>query len=240
MDYEFFALLSIILLSTQLLGRISKRIQLPAVVGALIAGILLGPSALDWVRLGTTSGGLVTMSAEIGVVLLMFTAGLGTDLKELKSNLFSSLIVAVLGIILPLICGSLAYLFYYREGLGDYDTILRTIFMGVILTATSVSITVETLQEMGKLKGKVATTILGAAVIDDILGVIVLSIITSLKDPGTKISTVFSNILWFSISIAALWFFISILKKHNKLNRESHAAVVFALVLCFFWHGWPR
>lgn len=233
MDYEFFAFLSVILLSTQLLGRISKKIKLPAVVGALIAGILLGPSALNWVRLGGASGGFITMSAEIGVVLLMFTAGLETDLKELKNNLFSSLIVAILGIFLPLLCGFFAYLGFFREGLTDYNAILKTIFMGVILTATSVSITVETLREMGKLRGKVATTILGAAVIDDVLGVVVLSVITSLKDPATKISTVFFNIFWFSLSVAVIWVIITILRKHNKLNQESPAAVAFSLVLCF-------
>lgn len=233
MNYDFFAFLSVILLMTQIMGKLSRRFNMPAVVGALIAGILLGPSVFNWVPLNGVSGGFVTMAAEIGVVLLMFTAGLETNINDLKSNLLPSAAVAVLGILFPLAGGFLSYTVYFQAGMGDYETVLTAMFMGVVLIATSVSITVEVLRELGKLSGKVGTIILGAAVIDDILGVIALSVITSLREPSAKVSSVLFNILWFFCSVVFLWWIVATLKKRGRLKAENQSAVIFALVVCF-------
>lgn len=233
MNYDFFAFLSVILLMTQVMGKVSRRFNMPIVVGALIAGILLGPSVLNWVPLNGVSGGFVTMAAEIGVVLLMFTAGLETNIKDMTSNLFPSVAVAVLGILFPLAGGFFSYTVYFREGMDDYGAVLTAVFMGVVLTATSVSITVEVLREMGKLNGKVGTIILGAAVIDDILGVIALSVITSLKQPSVKVSSVLFNIFWFFCTIAIQWWVVTMLKRHHRLKTENQSAVIFSMVFCF-------
>ncbi|MCL2109541.1 MAG: cation:proton antiporter [Oscillospiraceae bacterium] len=156
-------MLALVLILTKTFGLFTRRIHLPQVVGALLAGVVLGPALLNIVRPNELIGAL----ADIGVILLMFSAGLETDLQQLRCSLRQSLTIAVLGAILPLAGGfALASLF----GLGFYESI----FIGVILTATSVSITAETLTEMGKLSTKAGTVILGAAVIDDILGVVIL------------------------------------------------------------------
>lgn len=152
-------------LSTKVLGLASGKVNMPQVVGALLAGLILGPSILNIVSVDNT----ISVISELGVIMLMFSAGLETDLAELKKTGLASFVIALAGVVLPLVCGAGLYLFWFR-GEGDPQAVLKAIFVGVILTATSVSITVETLKEMGKLKGRVGTAILGAAVIDDILG----------------------------------------------------------------------
>ncbi|MGN1008080.1 MAG: cation:proton antiporter, partial [Butyricicoccus sp.] len=168
-SYEFLLVIAIILLSTKLLGLLSERVHMPQVVGALAAGILLGPSALNFV--GETD--FLLKTSELGVIMLMFLAGLDTDLSELKKTGVASFVIALVGVIVPLAGGTLCYEMFFHDS-GDPLDFLKAVFIGVVLTATSVSITVETLREMGKLKGKVGTAILGAAVIDDILGIIIL------------------------------------------------------------------
>ena len=151
---------------------------MPQVVGALIAGVLVGPSVLNWV--GETD--FLVKAAELGVIILMFNAGMDTDLEELKKTGFASFIIAMIGVIVPLLGGMGCYLVFDNNP-GDKMNMIKAAFIGVVLTATSVSITVETLREMGKLKSRVGTAILGAAVIDDILGIIVLTILSALTDP---------------------------------------------------------
>ena len=189
-SYNFLLFLAIILISTKVLGLYSKRVHMPQVVGALLAGIILGPSFLGIISLKGTTGTFLECIAEVGVIFLMFSAGLGTELNELKENWVAALIVATIGVIVPIVGGFLGYAFFFHVPLSDYTEFLKAIFVGVVLSATSVSITVETLRELGKLKGKVGTTILGAAVIDDILGIIVLTIVTSLQDSSVHISVV--------------------------------------------------
>ena len=177
--YLYLFSLAVILLSTKFLGLISRRVQLPAVVGALISGIILGPSFLDFIEYTD----FIQKASEIGVILLMFMAGLDTDLDELKKSGLASFLVAVLGVVLPLLGGFLCFKYMFPEEYANNSLgFLKAVFVGVTLTATSVSITVETLREMGKLKGKMGTTIMGAAIIDDIVGIIVLTTITSMQD----------------------------------------------------------
>ena len=169
MSYDFLLTIAIIMLFTKVFGLTSERVHMPQVVGALIAGVLVGPSCLGWV--GETD--FLVKAAEIGVIILMFNAGMDTDLDELKTTGFASFIIALIGVIVPLVGGVACYLAFDNDP-TDPMNMLKAAFIGVVLTATSVSITVETLREMGKLKSKVGTAILGAAVIDDILGIVVL------------------------------------------------------------------
>ncbi|WP_279145918.1 cation:proton antiporter, partial [Clostridium tyrobutyricum] len=151
----------LILMFTKIGGIISKKLKMPEVLGALIAGVLLGPMVLNLVQYNND----IKLLSNLGVIMLMFLAGLETNVEEFKKAGLSSFIIAVFGIIVPLALGTLsAYIFF-----NDF---WENIFVGVILTATSVSITVETLKELGKLNTRSGINILGAAVIDDILGLI--------------------------------------------------------------------
>lgn len=195
MSYTFLLDLAIILISTKILGIGTKKFHMPQVVGALLAGVILGPAGFKVLQ----ETDLITSLAEVGVVVLMFSAGLESDLSSLKTVGKKSFIIALLGVVVPLIGGTLlGMIFFDFNSLGTTD-FLKCIFIGVVLTATSVSITVETLKEMGKLNTEVSNTILGAALIDDILGIVVLTIVSSFADPNVEIALVFLKILLFFI-----------------------------------------
>lgn len=232
-SYEFLLVIAIILLSTKILGLLTRRVHLPSVVGALLAGIILGPSMLGLLH----ETDFLKKSAEIGVIILMFLAGLDTDIKELKKTGFASFIIAILGVGLPLLGGYLTYKFFFPNAYDELH-VLKAIFMGVILTATSVSITVETLREMGKLKGKVGTAILGAAIIDDILGIIILSVVTGFTDKSVHVSIVLFKILGFFIFIALVWFilnklFMRFIVEWGSKRRVSVCVLAFCFILSY-------
>ena len=232
-SYSFLLFLAIIMVSTKILGLFTRKIHMPAVVGALVAGVILGPSCLNLITLTGDTGVFLEQMAEIGVILLMFNAGLETDLSELKKNGVASFVTALIGVIVPLIGGFLGYAFFFHTDFSDYDEVLKAVFVGVVLTATSVSITVETLREMGKLKGKVGTTILGAAVIDDIIGIIVLTIVTSLKDTSVSPITVVLKIVLYFVFIAVLIFVLTKLKVFVEEQDEKRRTAIICVALCF-------
>ena len=232
-SYSFLLFLAIIMISTKILGLFTRKIHMPAVVGALVAGVILGPSCLNLFTLTGDTGVFLEQMAEIGVILLMFNAGLETDLSELKKNGVASFVTALIGVIVPLVGGFLGYAFFFHTDFSDYDEVLKAVFVGVVLTATSVSITVETLREMGKLKGKVGTTILGAAVIDDIIGIIVLTIVTSLKDTSVSPITVVLKIVLYFVFIAVLIFVLTKLKVFVEEQDEKRRTAIICVALCF-------
>lgn len=156
----------IILVAVLAAGRLSQRLGQPAVLGQLLVGVLFGPALLGWLH----PGPLISEVAEIGVVLLMFIAGLETQFEEIRRNALAATLVAVLGVALPFAGGWLT-----SSGWGfDSPT---AIFTGVLLVATSVSISAQTLKELGYLQSRPGVTILAAAVLDDVLGIIVLSVV---------------------------------------------------------------
>lgn len=193
-SYHYLLDLALILLFTKSFGLITKRIQMPQVVGALLAGIVLGPALLGWV----TESELLSQIAEIGVIVLMFSAGLETEIDELKKSGKASFIIALIGVVVPLAGGYFLASFF---NVGP-DAFLQNMFIGVILTATSVSITVETLKEMGKLSTPSGNAILGAALIDDILGIVALTVITGMADTSVNLGVVLLKILAFFILAA--------------------------------------
>ena len=177
MDYTYLLLLALVLLSTKVFGLATEHVHLPQVVGALLAGIIMGPSGFGVLQ----STDFLVKTAEIGVIMLMFTAGIDTDMKELKETGVRASVIAVLGVFVPLfLCGWLYFAFFCGGEFTPYN-LLRSAFMGSVFSATSVSITVETLNEMGKLKTRTGTTLLSAALIDDIIGIVVLSILSDGK-----------------------------------------------------------
>ena len=145
-DYRFLLELAIIIFGTKLLGVLMKRIGLPQVVGALLAGIIIGP-ILHWVRPGTEP---LKAIAELGVIMIMFTAGIETSIRDIRDTGLVAFLVAMMGVIVPLALGFVVSALFHGGFVGiETDIMLRNVFVGVILTATSVSITVETLREMG-------------------------------------------------------------------------------------------
>ena len=229
--YLYLFSLAVILLSTKFLGLISRRVQLPAVVGALISGIILGPSFLDFIEYTD----FIQKASEIGVILLMFMAGLDTDLDELKKSGLASFLVAVLGVVLPLLGGFLCFKYMFPEEYANNSLgFLKAVFVGVTLTATSVSITVETLREMGKLKGKMGTTIMGAAIIDDIVGIIVLTTITSMQDTSVNPTIVLVKIVMFFIFVVLTGAVVFFLKNRFIGSVKRRRISVYALAFCLF------
>ena len=233
MNYEFLLWIALILISTKVLGLLCKAVHLPEVVGALLAGVILGPSALGLMSMEGDTGTLLTYVAEMGVIFLMFSAGLDTDLKELKANIGASFVTALIGVIVPLIGGMIVYALYFGEDLSNYDQMLQSLFVGVVLTATSVSITVETLREMGRLSGKVGMTILGAAIIDDILGMVVLAVVSSMKDTSVKPTTVLIKIVLYFVLILILFMVTSRLEFAIEKNDHKRRVAIFAIAFCF-------
>lgn len=241
MSYEFLFDLALILLSTKLLGLLTRKFKMPQVVGALLAGLILGPAMFDVLKQTV----FITDVSEIGVIVLMFIAGLETDVKELKKTGVASFVIALIGVIVPLLGGFAVAYFFNREGIIDSSDItasrfLQNMFIGVILTATSVSITVETLKELGKLTTRAGNAILGAAVIDDILGIIALTIITSSADPSVNILVVLIKIVGFFIFAFALgfmfqkWFAKWVEVYQKDMRRFVIIAFVFCLLLSYF------
>ena len=233
MNYEFLLWIALILISTKVLGLLCKAVHLPEVVGALLAGVILGPSALGLMSMEGDTGTLLTYVAEMGVIFLMFSAGLDTDLKELKANIGASFVTALIGVIVPLIGGMIGYALYFGEDLSNYDQMLQSLSVGVVLTATSVSITVETLREMGRLSGKVGMTILGAAIIDDILGMVVLAVVSSMKDTSVKPTTVLIKIVLYFVLILILFMVTSRLEFAIEKNDHKRRVAIFAIAFCF-------
>ena len=230
MKYDFLLILAIILLSTKFFGLVSEKVHMPQVVGALLAGIILGPSFLGVL----TENEFITQTAEIGVILLMFLAGLDTDLEEVKKTGVASIVIAIVEIIVSLLGGAVVYYLFYKERASlDPIFFLKCVFMGVIITSTSVTIAIEALREMGKLKGKMGTTILGAAIIDDIIGIIVLTLTISINDTSVKPSSVFIKILLFFIFIGVLYYIIHLMKGFIEKQDGKRRASIYALAFCF-------
>lgn len=230
MEYGYLLSLALILLSTKIFGLVTKKVKLPQVVGALLAGLILGPACFGVLK----ETEFIKQVSEIGVIVLMFCAGLETDIKELKKTGKSSFIIALLGVIVPLLAGwGVATIFNKDSDLPTSIT-LQNIFIGIILTATSVSITVETLKEMGRLSSKSGNAILGAALIDDILGIIALTIVTSCADKSVNIGLVMLKIVLFFVFaiVVAVAFNFAFNKWSGRSKKDLRRYVIIGFVFC--------
>jgi monovalent cation:proton antiporter-2 (CPA2) family protein len=221
-----FVQLLIILLSTKLAGELSVRLGQPAVLGKLVIGILIGPALLGWIE----KSEIINQLSEIGVLLLMFIAGLETDLKALNQNRNASIAVAIGGIIFPLACG-------YLAGLGMGMLPSHALFLGLLLSATSVSISVQTLKELGQLKSRESTTILGAALVDDIIVVVALAVMMSfLTTEEVSLGLVIGKkILFFAATGLLGWKVVPWVMRKLAPLRVSEAVISAALIICFFF-----
>lgn len=231
MNYDLFLDLAIILITAKLFGILARKVRAPQVVGEILAGLLIGPSVLGLVD---SSDFLVSM-AEIGVVLLMFSAGLETDLKQLAKTGPVATLIAMAGVAVPLVGGTLTYMAIYHVDSFKGEEFHQAIFVGCILTATSVGITVEALREMGYLKGKVGTTILSAAIIDDVIGIIVLTFVLGMKDKSiSPMETVKNTVLFFACAFLFGYFIYQLMKRYDKRHPHTRRIPIAGLALCLF------
>ena len=232
MSYDYLWHIALILISTKILGLLTRRFQMPQVVGALLAGLVLGPAVLGVLE----PTDMLNKLAELGVIVIMFSAGMGTDIHELGKSGKSGFVVALCGVLVPLGMGALLAFFFNRgEFAHPGSALLQNIFIGTILTATSVSITVETLREIGKLQTKVGNTILAAAIIDDVLGLVSLTIVTSLGGEEVNVWLVLLKIVLFFVFIVVVWFVAGRLFNWytaHKAQKNLHRYPVAAFVLC--------
>lgn len=267
----FAAVLAIILFSTKTLGIFFRRIGLPQVLGYIIAGILIGPSIFGelfalvfgngFSFIGFKDEGYICLLAlprenalaifsKIGVLLLMFSTGLETNLKELKNTGLAAVLIALAGVLVPLLFGFLISLPFGGIGLG-YESdarIFRGIFIGTILTATSVAITVSVLKELGKINTRLGTTIVSAAIIDDVIGIVLLSVVTGIAKGKAGLienasgfeafkSTIYGTIImilcFFVFAVLAGFLLSKVFKWMDRRWPTHHRIPIFALAVCF-------
>ncbi len=264
----FCMVLAIILITTKFLGLVFRKIGMPQVLGYIIAGLLVGPAIFGdfcgfsligfegegyWTLLALPKDNALGIFSKIGVLLLMFSTGLETNLKELKSTGLVAVLVALAGVMIPLILGFVISIPFGGVGLGVQDTagIFRSIFIGTILTATSVAITVSVLKELGKINTKLGTTIVSAAIIDDVIGIVLLSVVTGIAKSqagggenyangfewfkGQIYGTIIMIILFFVFAILAGWGISKLFKWLDKRWPATHRIPVFSLAVCFLY-----
>ena len=226
---DVFLELALILIVAKLFGYLAVRLGFPAALGQLIGGILIGPSILGLVGFDEA----VKLLADLGVAMLLFLAGLETDVEEFKHVGFPAFIIASLGVLIPFILG-------YVGALAWGYSKVQAMFLGGILTATSVGLTTSILMEMKKLRTRVGTTILAAAVVDDVLGIIVLTILVGINTRG---SVYFKDLLIILGEVVA-YFAIGLLAGHPAVKEtlklseritlpETVTAFAIAIMLIF-------
>lgn len=230
--YSVFKDLAIIIIFAKLFGILARKCKAPQVVGEIVAGLIIGPSVLGLVQ---QTDFLMEM-AEVGVVLLMFSAGLETDLKELMKTGPVALLIACAGVFIPLIFGTFLYMGFYGMAPWGSEAFYKAVFIGVIMTATSVSITVQSLKEMGKLREKVGTTILSAAIIDDVIGIIVLTFVVGFKSPDSNPGkVVISTVLFFVLALGLGWVLYKLFQILDARYPHTRRIPIISLALCFFF-----
>ena len=230
--HDFFLILLLILVGARIFAELFQRIGLPPVLGELAAGLFLGPTLLGWVTLNDT----IKLLAEIGIILLLFDVGLETDLKRLKESGWSATLVAVGGFTLPLLLG--AAVSYYLFHLS----VITSLFIGGTITATSIGITVRVLKDLKKHKSREGEIVLGAAVLDDIFGVILLAILYDFSQSGevnlldTGRVFLFITAFFLIAPVAAKLMAVLINKYDSHTNYPGLIPVsIISLVLFFAW-----
>lgn len=236
---------AVILLATKIFGMLSRRIGLPQVVGMIFAGLLIGPAIIS--RFGWSFHGLIDPSpaemnvlnsfSQIGVIFILFSSGLETDFRKMKKSGAAATAIAFAGVIVPVALGTLGALLF-MGGLGEITNtpkLFNALFVGCILSATSVGITVETLRELGKLNTRVGTTLLSAAIIDDVLGIILLSIVTGMTGAGGIGMTILKAAGFFVFTIGVGLLLRFLFKHMVKVWPHKRRTSIFAISMCFLF-----
>lgn len=228
--YSILKDLAIIVIFAKTFGIVARKLKAPQVVGEILAGLIIGPCVLGFVQ----QTDFLTQMAEIGVILLMFSAGLETDLKELLKTGPIALAIACAGVFVPLVGGTLLYMGFYGVAPWGSENFFKAVFIGVIMTATSVSITVQTLKELGKIKGKVGTTVLSAAIIDDVIGIIVLTFVIGFKNPDNDpVKVIVNTVLFFIFAIVVGYVSYKVFKWADRRYRHTRRIPIAGMAYCF-------
>lgn len=228
--YNVFLDLAVILFFARVFGILARKCKAPQVVGQILAGLFVGPCVLGWI----SQTEFITQMAEIGVIILMFEVGLETDLKELLKTGPIAFLIACAGVFVPLVMGALLYMGFYGAAPWGSEHFYKAVFMGTIMTATSVSITVAALQELGKIKSKVGTTIVSAAIIDDVIGIIVLTFVIGFKNPDSNPGmVVIKTIAFFIMAIVGGFIVFKIFLTLDKRYPHTRRIPIVALAFCF-------
>lgn len=232
LSYHFLLDLALILVSTKLLGLLTRKIQMPQVVGSLLAGLILGPAMLNLLK----ETEFLSQISELGVIVILFTAGIGTNIQDLKATGKAGFLVALCGVLIPMGMGTVFAWAADYFGLIVTGSFLNDVFVGTILTATSVSITVETLRELKQLDTKVGNTILAAALIDDVLGLIALTLVSGFAGEDTNMALVLLKILLFFVfsgvmGFIALKLFRWMMDQAGGRNLRRYPVLAFVLCL---------
>lgn len=235
--------MGIIVVAAKYLGTLAKKIGFPQVAGMIIAGLLL--RFLPWFKNfgsdipGTLFGEtdqFISFIAEIGVIMIMFGAGLGTNLKSLIKSGLKSTAIALCGVLVPLIMGTvMALCFWGFDGFGT-PQFYRAMFIGTILTATSVSISVASLQELGKLKTDLGQTIVSAAIIDDVFGIIALTVVLGIGTGSGGIGTIMiKTVLFFVCAIVAGFLLFRLARWYDKRHPHTRRIPIYGLGCAFIF-----
>lgn len=222
---------ALILFAAKAFGIIARKIHAPEVVGEIIAGLILGPAVIGIVN----QSDFINKMAEIGVIMLMFEAGLTTDMKKLKQTGLKATVIACTGVFVPLILGAVLFMSFYGFGPIGSEQFIKGLFIGTIMSATSVSITVAALKELGKLSSTVGTTVVSAAIIDDVIVIIVLTFVLSATGTGTSVlSTMLKAILFFAIAIISGFVVYRVFKWLDTRYEHTRRIPIAALCYCLF------
>ncbi len=221
--------LAIIVFTAKIFGIIAKKVKVPQVAGEIIAGLLIGPCILNFVQIND----FLIQMAEIGVILLMFSTGLETNLHDLIKTGPAALLIAIIGVAVPLGGGTLLYSLFYHIDFADKEQLMKAVFIGTIMTATSVGITVQALRELGHLKGKIGTLIVSSAIIDDVIGIIVLTFVIGMKTPESDpVKILVSTLLFFVFSGVVGYIIYFIFKKIDARYSHQRRIPILGLALC--------
>jgi len=233
----------LIVIVAKYLGITARKIGIPEVAGMIVAGLLL--RFIPWFHnFGGTEPNLVyaeanqfiTYMSEIGVILIMFSAGLSTNLKSIIKSGGKAFLIACCGVLVPLVMGTIMSFFFFGfDGFGT-PTFFKCMFVGTILTATSVSISVAVLKEFGKINSDIGQTIVSAAIIDDVIGIIVLTIVLGVSSgKGGYFMIILKTVLFFVFAIVVGFLMYKLFSWYDKRHPRSHRIPIYALGLALIF-----
>ena len=244
-NLSFLRDLAIILCVAKLFGIAARKFRAPEVVGEILAGVLIGPAVVGILNntipalsaaplpVLVDESDFISQMAKIGVIMLMFEAGLSTDMKKLKQTGLKATAIACSGVFVPLVLGTVLFLSFYGWDEFGSDQMIKGVFIGTIMAATSVSITAAALKEMGKLNGTIGTTIMSSAIIDDVIGIIVLTFVLSTKGTETNVwYIILKAILFFAIAIISGFVVYKVFKWLDKRYKHTRRIPIASLVYC--------
>ena len=233
-NLSFLLDVALILLTAKVFGIIARKLHAPEVVGEIIAGLLIGPAVLGIVG----QSDFISKMSEIGVIMLMFEAGLSTDMKKLRQTGLKATAIACAGVFVPVVLGALLFMAFYGFGPIGSPQFIKGLFIGTVMAATSVSITVAALKELGKLSSTVGTTIVSAAIIDDVIGIVVLTFVLSSTGSGSSVwITMLKAVMFFAIAIVTGFIVYKAFKwldaRYEHTRRLPIAALVYCIIMAY-------